>query len=90
MELTLLIELAMLIYNCYVIQSKIVKSSKEIRSRKGKIQGDPTAMVTYTIGLTPLLDDLQSVSSATKHAEFADDLTGAKKLVSKFLTSQPS
>ena len=33
-------------------------------------------MVTYTVGLTPLLDDLQSISSGTKHAEFANDLTG--------------
>ena len=38
-------------------------------------------MATYAIGLAPLLDDLQRFGNETKHVAFADDLTGAGKLI---------
>ena len=37
-------------------------------------------MAAYALGLTPLLDHLQSVKRSVKHVAFADDLTGAGKL----------
>ena len=37
-------------------------------------------MAAYILGLTPLLDHLQSVKKRVKHVAFADDLTGAAKL----------
>ena len=48
-------------------------------SREGTAQGDPTAMAVYALGLTPLLDHLQSVRSV-KHVAFADNLTGKGKI----------
>ena len=57
--------------------------------RKGTIQVDPTTMATYAIGLTLLLDDLQSISSGTKHVAFADDLTVAQKIISNQTVVQP-
>ena len=75
-------ELATFIYNCYIIPARLfITGGKELRSREGTTQGDPTAMVTYAIGLTPLLDDLQRFGNETKHVAFADDLTGAGKLI---------
>lgn len=46
-------------------------------SRKETTQGCLTFMVTCRIGLTPLLNNLQSISSVTKHAVFSDNLAGA-------------
>ena len=37
-------------------------------------------MAAYALGLTPLLDHLQSVKRSVKHVAFADDQTGAGKL----------
>ena len=37
-------------------------------------------MAAYALGLTPLLDHLQSFKRNVKHVAFADDLTGAGKL----------
>ena len=37
-------------------------------------------MAAYALGLTPLLDHLQSVKRSVKHVAFADDLTGAGNL----------
>ena len=44
-------------------------------------------MATYTKGLTPLLDDLQSHSSSTKCVVFTDDLkrSGIKSKVNKIV-----
>ena len=50
-------------------------------SRKETTQGCLTFMVTCRIGLTPLLNNLQSISSVTKHAVFSDNLAGAEKLL---------
>ena len=37
-------------------------------------------MAAYALGLTPLLDHVQSVKRSVKHVAFADDLTVAGKL----------
>ena len=75
-------ELATFIYNCYIIPARLfIIGGKELRLREGTTQGVPTAMATYAIGLTPLLDDLQRFGNETKHVAFADDLTGAGKLI---------
>ena len=73
-------ELATFIYNCYVIPARLsIMGGKEIRFHERTTQGDPTAMAVCAIELTHL-DNLPSIS---KHAVFADDLTGARKLHQK-------
>ena len=37
-------------------------------------------MAAYALGLTPLLEHLQSFKRSVKHVAFADDLTGPGKL----------
>ena len=69
------------IYNCYAISARVcIIGGKELRSREGTTQGDPTAMAAYALGLTPLLDHLQSFKRSVEHVAFADDETGAGKL----------
>ena len=69
------------LYNGYAISARLfIISGKELRSREGTTQGDPTAIAAYALGLTPLLDYLQSVKRSVKHVAFADDLTGAGNL----------
>ena len=73
--------IAKFFYNCYAISARpFIIGGKELRSREGTTQGDPTAMAAYALGLTPLLDHLQSLKRSVKHVAFADDLTGAGKL----------
>ena len=73
--------IATYIYNCYAISARLfISGGKELRSREGITQGNPTAMAAYALGLTPLLDHLQSFKRSVKHVAFADDLTGAGKL----------
>ena len=72
--------IATFLYNCYAISPRLFIGGKELRSREGTTQGDPTAMAAYALGLTPLLYHLQSVKRSVKHAAFADDLTGARNL----------
>ena len=73
--------IAKFFYNCYAISARLfIIGGKELRSREGTTQGDPTAMAAYALGLTPLLDHLKSVKRSVKHVAFADDQTGAGKL----------
>ena len=73
--------IATILYNCYTISARLfIFGGKELRSREGTPQGGPTAMAAYALGLTPLLDHLQSVKRSVKHVAFADYLTGAGKL----------
>ena len=73
--------IATYIYNCYVISAGLfIIDGKELRSREGTTQGDPTAIAACALGLTPLLDHLQSFKRSVKHVAFTDDLTGAGKL----------
>ena len=77
----LYLELARIIYNYYIIPARLfIIGGKEIRLHEGTIQGDPTVMVTYAIGLKPFLDDLQNIIRGAKHLAFNDDLTDAVKL----------
>ena len=73
--------IATFLYNCYAISARLfIIGGKELRSCEGTTQGDSTAMAEYTLGLTPLLNHLQSVKRSAKHAVFADELTGPGKL----------
>ena len=73
--------IATFFYNCYAISARLfIIGGKELRLRGGTTQGDPTAMVADALGLTPLLDHLQSAKRSVKHVAFAYDLTGAMKL----------
>ena len=72
---------ATFLYNCYAISTRLfIIGGKELRSREGTTQGDPRAMTAYALGLTPVLDHLQSVKRSVKHVAFADDLIGAGNL----------
>ena len=44
------------------------------------MNGDPTAMAAYALGLTPLLDHLQSIKRSVKHAPVGNNLTGTGKV----------
>ena len=73
--------IATYIYNCYAISARLfIIGGKKLRSHKGTTQGDPTTMAAYTLGLTPLLDHIQSFKRSVKHVAFTDHLTGAGKL----------
>ena len=73
--------IATFLYNCYAISTQLfIIGGKELRSREGTTQGDPTAMAAYALGVTPLLDYLQSVKRSVKHVAFADDVTGVGNL----------
>ena len=72
--------IATFLCNCYAISAQpFIIGGKELKSREGTTQGDPTAMAAYALGLTPLLDHLQSVKRSVKNVVFADDLTSAGK-----------
>ena len=73
------------IRNCYNTPSRLfIIGGREISSREGTTQGDPTAMAAYAIGMTPLLIFLLEYTilnnNTTKHVAFADDFTVAGKI----------
>ena len=62
-----------------------IVGGKEIKSKEGTTQGDPIAMASYGIGLTPLLDRLlnsKSEEDEWKQSAFADDISAIGKLLS--------
>ena len=68
--------------NCYQPAAhQIVISGKEILSKEGTTQGDPTSVGTYALVLTPLLHFLHEFILINEHRSkevtFADDLTVA-------------
>ena len=68
-------------YNCYIVPAMLfIIGGCKLRSQEGTTQGYPTAMGTYEIGLTPIINELLDLQSAVKSVAFADDLTGAGKL----------
>ena len=67
------------VYNCYIVPAGLlIIGGCKLRSQEGT-QGDPTAMGTYAIGLTPMINELLDLHSAVKSVAFSDDLTGAGK-----------
>ena len=61
-----------------------ILGNKEIKSKQGTAQDDPTAMIAYALGVTPLIDFLHEYVSMSDHrckeVEFADDFTIAEKI----------
>lgn len=74
--------MARYVINCYKNRSRLfIIGGKELASDEGTTQGDPFAMPTYGIGLTPLLDMLKEIPLIEiKQAAFADDLAGGGSL----------
>ena len=69
-------------YNCYSVHARLfVIGGEEIRSMEGTTQGDPPSMAFYALGLLPLIWCLADLDDSAKQVAFADDLTGADKLV---------
>ena len=71
--------------NCYTVPARLfIFGGKTILSKEGTAQSDPTAMASYTIGLTPLLkfifDFIKEQHHNTKEAAYADDFTVAGKI----------
>ena len=71
--------------NCYQSAARLfVIGGKEILSKEGTTQGDPTSMKTYALGVTPLLNFLHEFILINEHKSkevaFADDLTVAGKI----------
>lgn len=72
--------------NCYNVPARLfVIGGKELSSKEGTTQGDPTSMAAYAIGVSPLLRILldfmnTSGNNTAKHVAFADDFTVAGKL----------
>ena len=77
-------QFATYIYNSYSVPARLfIVGGEEIKSREGTTQGCPAAMAAYGVGLTPLLDILsnEDAQPAWKQVAFADDVTGAGKLL---------
>ena len=78
--------ISIFIKNCYNIPARLfIIGGKELLSREGTTQGDPTAMAAYAIGITPLLKILlsyvQDNNQSTKEVAFADDFTVSGKII---------
>ena len=77
-------QMATYIYNSYCAPARLfIVGGEEISSSEGTTQGDPIAMQTYGIGLTPLLNLLSrgEAEEAWKQVAFADDISGIGKLL---------
>ena len=77
--------LSTFISNCYLVSARLfILGNKEIKSKEETAQGDPTAMVTYALGVTPLIHFLHEYVSMNnnrcKEVAFADDFTIAGKI----------
>ena len=71
--------MAMYIRNSYNRYSRLfISGGGEIKSVEGTTQGDPLAMAAYGVGITPLFG---LIRNETKQVAFADDLSGAKRLI---------
>ena len=48
--------LSTFVSNCYLVPARLfILGNKEIKSKEGSTQGDPTAIATYASGVTPLI-----------------------------------
>ena len=58
--------------------------SREITSKEGTTQGDPTSTDAYALGITPLIQVLHEFAIINEHKSnevaFADDLAAAGKI----------
>ena len=75
--------LATFINNCYSITSDLlVQGDKRLKLLDGTTLGDPTAMVLYALGITPLLSWLSNLSKGktemfpSRQVAFSDDFNG--------------
>ena len=77
--------IATFVRNCYNVPARLfILGGKEILSKEGTTQGDPTAMAAYAIGITLLLKLLHELicmnNYISKEVAFADDFTVAGKI----------
>ena len=73
------------ITNRYIFNSRLFMiGSREITSKEGTTQGDPTSTDTYALGITPLIQVLHEFAIINEHKSnevaFADDLAAAGKI----------
>ena len=70
--------LSTILINTYCEDVRLFIDNYCIYSSEGTTQGDPLAMAMYSIGITPLIKDLQA--SHMRQVWFADDATGGGSL----------
>ena len=71
--------------NCYLVPVRpFILGNKEIKSKEGTTQGDPTVMAVYVLGMTPLIHFLHEYVSINnnrcKEVAFVDDFTITGKI----------
>ena len=79
-------EIATYVYNFHAVPARLfVTGGVEILSGEGTTQGDPVAMPLYAISVIPLIKTVTRIVKEkyqiVKQVVFADDITGAGKLV---------
>ena len=77
--------LSTFISNWYLVPTRcFILGNKEIKSKEGTTQSNPTAMVAYELGVTPLINFLYEYVSMnnlrSKEVRFGDDFTIAGKI----------
>ena len=70
--------LSTFVSNCYLVPARLfILGNKEIKSKEGTTQGDPTVIAAYALGVTPLIHFLHEYVSMNNHrckeVAFADD-----------------
>ena len=76
---TLCPSLATILINTYREDVPLFIDNRCILSSEGTTQGDPLAMAMYSVGVTPLINDLQG--SRARQVWFADDATTGGSLI---------
>ena len=77
--------LSIFVSNCYLVPVRLfILRNREIKSREGTTQGDPTVMVAHALWETPLIHYFRYYISMNNHIckeeAFADNLTIAGKI----------